>query len=112
MTRTSLPALTDRIALGAHHHVSPFCLGMTFEPRMIPACFDAGVNFFFVSCDLHWPLYDGLRRGLEMLLARGGGIRDDIVIATASYISQTAFGGSGFYELLAERGGPTAPPPA
>ena len=48
-------------------------------------------NFFFLSADMHWSLYEPLRRGLAALLARGGGIRDDIVVAGVSYVGQPEF---------------------
>src|SRR4051812_39900076 len=72
--RTVLPAPGDRLPLGdCGLKVSPFCLGMVGEPATVPAAFDAGVNFFFVTADMHWPLYEMTRRGLADLLARGGG---------------------------------------
>jgi hypothetical protein len=82
-----LPRLTNRLTLAPNVVVSPFCLGMLGEPRMIPEAFDAGINFFFVSADLHWSYYEPWRRGMDMLLARGGGIREKIVIAVTSYVS-------------------------
>ncbi len=85
---TALRSLTDRLPLGEHLQVSPFCLGLIDDPEMVLRAFDAGINFFFVSCDLHWPLYEPLRRGLTQLLARGGDIRDRIVVAAVSYISE------------------------
>jgi hypothetical protein len=72
--------------------VSPVCLGICGKPQIVPQAFDVGVNFFFLTADLHWPLYDGLRRGLSMLLSRGGGIRDQIVVAAVSYLEQPLFG--------------------
>ncbi len=88
-----------RLSLGPFQ-VSPICLGVTARPEVVVAAFDAGINFFFVSGDLHWPLYEPMRRGLEALLSRGGGIRDDIVVAAASYLTQPEFGSIPFRELL------------
>jgi hypothetical protein len=100
--RDALPMLTDRLPLGAAGlEVSPFCLGMVTDRRMVPAAFDAGINFFFVTADMHWPVYEETRRGLAMLLERGGGVRDRIVIAAASYVTQPVFCGGTFLELLA-----------
>ena len=66
--RAALPRLTDRLALGESGlRVSPVCLGIVESPEVVPAAFDAGVNFFFVTADLHWPLYERTRRGLELL---------------------------------------------
>jgi predicted aldo/keto reductase-like oxidoreductase len=57
----------------------------------VSAAFDAGINFFFLSSDLHWPYYDLARRGLEKLLARSPGIREQIVVAMTSYVTQPEF---------------------
>lgn len=87
-----LPALRDRYALGRSDlRVSPFCLGMVSDPRVVPAAFDAGINFFFVSSDMHWPYYEGIRRGLAMLFERGGGVRDDVVVGVVTYVAQPEF---------------------
>jgi hypothetical protein len=92
MQPTSLPKVTDRLPLGESGlQVSPICLGNVRDPKIVPAAFDAGVNFFFVTGDLHWPVYEGLRRGLELLLARGGGVRDEIVVVVCSYCTQPEF---------------------
>jgi hypothetical protein len=55
------------------------------------AAFDAGINFFFLSADLHWPGYELARRGLVKLLARGPQIREQIVVAIVSYVTQPEF---------------------
>ena len=90
--RRPLPCLTDRLPLGRSGlRVSPVCLGMVPRPETVPAAFDAGINFFFLSADLHWPRYEGMRRGLESLLARGGGVRDEIVVGVVSYLEQPLF---------------------
>jgi hypothetical protein len=90
--RRPLPCLTDRLPLGRSGlQVSPVCLGMVPRPETVPAAFDAGINFFFLSADLHWPRYEGMRRGLETLLARGGGVRDEIVVGVVSYLEQPLF---------------------
>lgn len=99
--RTRLPGLADRLALGAAGlAVSPFCLGVVRDPRTVGAAFDAGINFFFVTADLHWPIYDGLRRGLADLLARDRSIRDQIVVAGCSYVAQPEFLRAPFRELV------------
>ena len=92
MPRTDLPRLTDRLPLGTSGlRVSPICLGMVRDPEIVPAAFDAGINFFFVTGDLHWPLYEQTRRGLELLLARGVGVRDEVVVAVCSFCTQPEF---------------------
>lgn len=96
----ALPRLADRHLVAGRVAVSPFCLGLVTDPRMIAAAFDAGVNFFFVSADLHWPLYEPWRAGMRALLARGGGVRDEIVVAAVSYMVHAPFVSGPFYELL------------
>jgi hypothetical protein len=64
------------------------------------AAFDAGINFFFLSADMHWPLYEGSRRGLERLLSRGRGVRDQVVVAVVSYATQPEFCYAPFAEVL------------
>lgn len=99
--RTRLPRPRDRLPLGRSGlSVSPLCLGLVPVPEIVPAAFDSGVNFFFLTADLHWPLYEGLRRGLELLLARGGGVRDEIVVGVVSYLDQPLFEYVQFNEVL------------
>jgi len=95
-------AMTDRRALGAMQamHVSPICLGAVDDPDTVLAAYDRGVNFFFVSADLHWPHYQPLRAGLERLLAARPGARDRIVVAGVSYIVQRDFCSVAFQELV------------
>lgn len=101
--RERLPALTDRLPLGASGlAVSPFCQGMTEEAATIPAAFEAGINFFFVTADMHWPLYEATRRGLRMLLDGNPQARDAIVIGVVSYVTQPEFCWAPFLEVLQE----------
>lgn len=98
--RAALPRLSDRLPLGAEGlRVSPFCLGMVGDPCVVPAAFDAGLNFFFLTTDMHWPLYEGTRRGLADLLRRG--VRDQIVVAAVCYPTQPEFCTAPFEELVA-----------
>jgi hypothetical protein len=100
-TRTRLPRFTDRLALGREGlAVSPFCPGIVRMPETIGAAFDAGINFFFLTADMHWPLYGNTRRGLRQLLARGRGVRDQIVVAAVCYPTQPEFCSMPFEELL------------
>jgi len=105
-TRSSparLPQFTDRLALGREGlAVSPFCLGIVRMPETIGAAFDAGINFFFLTADMHWPLYRNSRRGLRELLARGHGVRDQIVVAAVCYPTQPEFCSMPFEERLEE----------
>jgi hypothetical protein len=98
-----LPVLTDRLPLGTSGlEVSPFALGLVDDPETVPAAYDAGINFFFVTADMHWPLYEGTRRGLAMLLERKPSVRDSIVVGVASYVTQPEFMWMPFEEVRME----------
>jgi hypothetical protein len=87
--RQALPKATDRLRLGISGlSVSPICLGIVGSPETIGVAYDAGVNFFFLTADLHWPLYEGLRQGLSQLLSRVPSVRDQIVVGVVSYLDQ------------------------
>src|SRR4051812_40292690 len=99
--RLALPRATDRIAIGATGlSTSPICLGWVRDPDTIAAAFDLGINFFFVSGDLHWPIYEATRRGLAALLRRNRRVREQIVVAVASYVAQRDFARGPFQEVL------------
>jgi aryl-alcohol dehydrogenase-like predicted oxidoreductase len=96
-----LPRFRDRLALGSTDlRVSPFCQGLTVDPKAIEAAFEAGINFFFVTADLHWPYYEPTRRGLQALLSRGPSTRDEIVVAVASYVAHPSFVDAALREVL------------
>jgi hypothetical protein len=99
--RSRLPQFTDRLILGNRGlRVSPYCLGIVRSPETVEAAFDAGINFFFVTADMHWPLYEATRQGLRALLARGKSVRDQIVVAGVCYPTQPEFCSMPFHELL------------
>jgi len=99
--RSRLPRPEDRLPLGRTGlDVSPFCLGVVTAPELVLAAFEAGINFFFVSCDLHWPRYQPLREGLSALFATIP--RDRIAVAAVSYVTQPEFCRVPFLELLEE----------
>jgi hypothetical protein len=101
LIRESLPRPDARLRLGTSRLlVSPICFGITGTPECVPAAFDAGVNFFFISADLHWPLYEKVRKGLEMLLDRSPSVRDEIVVGVVSYLDQPMFQALQFHEVL------------
>jgi hypothetical protein len=101
MCRASLPRFEERLSLGARGiRVSPICLGMVDSPQTIAAAFDAGINFFFVTADMHWPYYEASRRGLEKLFARGRRVRSQVVVAAASYVTQPEFCTLPFLEVI------------
>jgi hypothetical protein len=98
---TALPKATARYPIAdTPLRVSPICLGRVDDPAVVCEAFDAGVNFFFVTADMHWPVYDGLRRGLEMLFDRGPWVRDEVVVAAVSYVTQAEFCFAPFRETL------------
>lgn len=100
-TRARLRGLTDRLTLGGSGlSVSPVCLGLVGSPDIVPAAFDAGINFFFLTADLHWPLYEQLRLGLRGLFARGHGIRDRVVVGVVSYLDEPMFQHLQFNEVI------------
>lgn len=96
--RSVLPALTDRHVLPCGLAVSPVCMGAT-DADTVVAGFDAGINFFFLSGDLHWPYYEGVRQGLRRLIARGVP-RDAFVVAGTTYMTQLEFMRGPFIEIL------------
>jgi hypothetical protein len=91
--------LNQRLALGAAGlRVSPICLGAVFDRRIIGAAYEAGINFFFISVDLHWSVYEETREGLRDLLRSVA--RDDVVIAAVTYVSTAEFALMPVMELL------------
>ena len=101
--RAELPKLTDRLPLGTSGlEVSPICLGIVGDPETIPAAFEAGINFFFLTADMHWPIYEATRRGLARLLERHPGARDEIVVGAAAYVAQPEFLWMPFQEVVGE----------
>lgn len=99
--KTALPKPAERLSLGSKGlEVSPICLGMTASVATVEAAFEAGVNFFFVSADLHWPYYDATRRGLARLLKGNPRRRDQIVVGVVSYFEEPWFGHLQFWEVI------------
>jgi hypothetical protein len=97
----SLPEITDRLPLGdGGLMVSPICLGIVTNPSVVSAAYEAGINFFFVSADMHWPLYEQTRRGLQQLLADKPNARDEIVVGAVAYVTQPEFCWAPFQEVL------------
>ena len=101
--RATLPKFTDRLTLGKDGlRVSPFCLGQVRSPAAVVAASDRGIKFFFVTADMHWPMYAALRKGLGDLLARGPRIRGEIVVGVVCYPTQPEFCSLPFQEVLGE----------
>ncbi|MUL35788.1 aldo/keto reductase [Gloeocapsopsis dulcis] len=51
--------------------------------------FDQGINFFFYSSDLHHYLYSSMAGALRQLCGRKSAVREQVVLATVSYIVKT-----------------------
>ena len=101
--RQQLPKPAARLPLGRSGlMVSPICLGMTASADSVVAAYEAGVNFFFVTADLHWPLYDGVRKGLAKLLNGNAARRDELVVAVVSYLDDPLFSTLQFHEVIGE----------
>ena len=98
--RRRLPQFIDRISLRRGLKVSPFCIGIVRNPTTVSAAVEAGVNFFFVSTDMHWPYYDATRRGLAAFLRGAPRRRDEIVVAAVCYPTQPEFNRMPFEELI------------
>ncbi|WP_394835753.1 hypothetical protein LVJ94_02340 [Pendulispora rubella] len=80
--------------------ISPFVLGMVGDANVVPAAFDAGINTFFLTADMHWPMYDALRRGLELLFERGRHVREQVCVMAVSYVTQREFAVLPFHEVI------------
>lgn len=101
LVRQELPKVTDRYSLGSRGlAVSPICIGMVTDPMTVPAAFEAGINFFFLSADMHWPLYESTRRGLKMLIEGNPSAREQIVVAACSYVAHPEFLWAPFEEVV------------
>lgn len=85
--KSSLPRFTDRLPLGSSLHVSPICLGAS-DVSVVEEAFARGINFFFLSVDLHWHIYEGLRVGIRRLLQKNPAARREMVILAVSYTTQ------------------------
>ena len=104
--RKRLPQFQDRLILGDQGlRVSLICLGWVRSAETVVAAFEAGINFFFITTDLHWPGYEATRRGVRELLARGPEIREQIVVAGVCYQTRPIFCSGPFQELLEEMPG-------
>lgn len=101
--RKKLPTAGERLWLGRSGlQVSPICLGLTESPETVIAAYEEGVNFFFVTADLHWPLYEGVRKGLAKLLEGNTSRRQEIVVGVVSYLDNPLFSALQFNEVIAE----------
>ena len=99
--RTTLPLVSDRIPIGPSSlGASPFAIGCVKSPDAVLRAFDLGINFFFLTADMHWPVYEPLRQGLAALFARGTAVRDQVIIGVVSYLTQREFCWAPFQEAI------------
>jgi len=89
-----------RVKLGNGLSVSPICLGVVGDPSVVTHAFDAGINFFFLTADMHWPYYEPTRAGLAQLLAKRPTAREQIVVAGTAYVTQPEFYDLPFREIV------------
>ena len=99
--RTEFPRASDRIPVG-DLHASPLCLGAVDHADAVERAFCQGINFFFVSCDLHWPAYRETKAGLRRLLRRRASRRADVCVAVTTYVSHSDFIAAALDELLTD----------
>jgi predicted aldo/keto reductase-like oxidoreductase len=69
-------------------HVSPLGIGggSGIEADDLLYAFERGINYFFYSSDLHHFLYGRSAPALRQLCAQGSVVRDQVVLATVSYV--------------------------
>jgi hypothetical protein len=86
--------------LGNALRVSPYCLGLCGHPDVVTRAIEMEINFFFISTDLHYPLYEPLRQGLRRFLRKRPSSRDNIVVAAVSYVENPLCFAASIPELL------------
>ncbi len=99
-TRTTFPSSKERLPLGQGLSVSPYCLGWVIDPRTVAAAIEFGINFFFLSTDLHAVWYRNTLEGLRRYLRGRPAKRQDLVISVVSYVEHTGFFEASLAELL------------
>lgn len=66
--------------------------------------FEQGINYFFYSSDLHHFLYASMAGALRQLCGRGSAVREQVVLATVSYIKSPAAALSALFDQFHELG--------
>jgi len=69
--------------------VSPLGLGggNGISSEDVLYAFDQGINYFFFSSDLHHMAYQRSAEAIRKLCGRGSSVRDEVVLATVSYLN-------------------------
>lgn len=82
------------------------CLGLGggggFSSEDTLYAFDQGINFFFYSSDLHQYFYSKMAGALRQLCGRGSSVRDQVVLATVTYIKNPDAALSALYDQLSD----------
>jgi predicted aldo/keto reductase-like oxidoreductase len=66
--------------------------------------FDQGINYFFFSSDLHHYLYRSMADGLRQLCGRGAAKREQVVLATVTYIKSPEMAIAALLDQFSELG--------
>ncbi|HEY9725379.1 MAG TPA: aldo/keto reductase [Chroococcales cyanobacterium] len=66
--------------------------------------FDQGINYFFFSSDLHHFLYSKMSGALRQLCGRGSSVREQVVLATVTYIKSPEMALAALYDQFKELG--------
>lgn len=66
--------------------------------------FEQGINYFFFSSDLHHFLYSHMADALRQLCGRGSAVREQVVLATVTYIKSPEMALAALYDQFAELG--------
>ena len=67
--------------------VSPLGIGGGIRSRDLLYAFDRGINYFFYSSDLHHHFYRSSARAIRQLCGSGSRVREQVVLATVSYVN-------------------------
>jgi predicted aldo/keto reductase-like oxidoreductase len=72
--------------------VSPLGIGggNSIESQDLLYAFERGINYFFFSSDLHHANYQHSTEALRTLCGKGSSVRDQVVLATVSYVDDPA----------------------
>ena len=98
--RLTLPEPTDRLQLGRRRpDGQPDLHGNYGLAGRSRGSLRGRNQLLFHSGDLHWPLYEPTRKGLEKLLSNPAR-RDSIVVGVVSYLDEPLFYALQFHEVI------------
>ncbi len=64
--------------------------------------FEQGINYFFYSSDLHHHAYSAMAEGLRQLCGRSSALREQVVLATVTYIKHPDMAMTGLFDQFRE----------